>query len=627
MRVCPTRHFGLRVVVLGIGLAALTACSTPMPVPPWAGGVESLPEAPALPRPASGAERGSAVILEVEAPRELRELLQRHLDLARFAAISEEERPDESEWLRLVGAAPAQARQLLQTEGYFAPDVRVRREAGPPQRVVVTVEPGPRASVKGTALTVTGPIQGVASSGDPEARAQIAELRKAWPLSNGAAFRNEDWSKAKSAMVAQLRAVGYASAAVSASGAEVDTATHEVSLTLTLNSGPRYLVGGLHIDGVHLYDEATVRHLAGFGPGTPLTEALLLDYQDRLRKSGLFDSAVVTFDPDPSQSEGALVTVQLHELPLQSVIVGVGVSANTGPRTSIEHTHRRIFGTNATVHNKLEWGRDRQFWDGELNTHPGTGFYRNQVGGRVERLESDTDVVLSQSLRVGRTQDTQRIERLYFVGLDRSVQTAEDTRKDGQALSAQYHGVWRQLDNVILPRRGVSVGAQLGLGWAHSNYAENGPFGRLYGRFTGYLPLGRSWDSIGRIELGNIIKSDTVAVPDVLAFRAGGDDSVRGYPFRSLAPTDANGVVSGGSVLATASVELAHPLADRMPNLLGALFIDAGRAANRWADFKPALGYGVGLRWRSPVGPLRLDWAYGEELRKARLHFSVGIAF
>jgi len=257
----------------------------------------------------------------------------------------------------------------------------------------------------------------------------------------------------------------------------------------------------------------------------------------------------------------------------------------------------------------------------------GTGFYRNQVGGRVERLESDTDVVLSQSLRVGRTQDTQRIERLYFVGLDRSVQTAEDTRKDGQALSAQYHGVWRQLDNVILPRRGVSVGAQLGLGWAHSNYAENGPFGRLYGRFTGYLPLGRSWDSIGRIELGNIIKSDTVAVPDVLAFRAGGDDSVRGYPFRSLAPTDANGVVSGGSVLATASVELAHPLADRMPNLLGALFIDAGRAANRWADFKPALGYGVGLRWRSPVGPLRLDWAYGEELRKARLHFSVGIAF
>jgi translocation and assembly module TamA len=614
-------------VALGFGLAALIGCSTPMPTPPWVA-ADAPPEAQAPAPAASGAARGdSALRLEVEAPDDLRELLQRHLDLARLVAISEEERPDESEWLRLVGAAPAQARQLLQTEGYFAPDVRVRREAGPPQRVIVTVAPGPRARVRATMLDVAGPIQDRAASGDVEARKQIAALTSDWPLRNGAAFRNEDWSKAKSAMVAKLRAAGYASAAVSASGAEVDTASHEVALTLTLNSGPRYLAGGLHIDGMRLYDEATVRHLAGFGPGAPLTEELLLDFQDRLRKSGLFESAVVTFEPDPSQPEGALVTVQLQELPLQSIILGVGVSANTGPRTSIEHTHRRLFGSNATVHNKIEWGRDRQFWEGELNTHPGEGFYRNQFGGRIERLESDTDVVRSESLRVGRTQDTQRIERLYFIGLDRSVQTAGDTRKDAQAVSAQYHGVWRRLDNVILPREGVSVAAQLGAGWARSNYAENGPFTRLYGRFTGYLPLGRSWESIGRIELGNIRKSDTVAVPDVLAFRAGGDDSVRGYPYRSLAPTDANGVISGGSVLATGSIELAHPLTARMPSLLGAVFIDAGRAANDWTDFKPALGYGVGLRWRSPVGPLRLDWAYGEELRKGRLHFSVGIAF
>jgi translocation and assembly module TamA len=620
---CARRHRGLRTVALGFGLAALIGCSTPMPQPPWAG-ADAPPEVqPPAPAPRSE----SAPRLEVEAPGDLRALLQRHLDLARLVALGDEERPDEAEWLRLVAAAPAQARQLLQTEGYFAPDVRVRREAGPPQRVIVTVAPGPRARVKATALDVAGPIQDRAASGDADARAQIAGLRSGWPLRNGAAFRNEDWSKAKSAMVAKLRAAGYASASVSASGAEVDTASHEVTLTLTLNSGPRYLAGGLHIDGMRLYDEATVRHLAGFGPGAPLTEELLLDYQDRLRKSGLFESAVVTFEPDPSQPEGTLVVVQLQELPLQSIILGVGISANTGPRTSIEHTHRRIFGTNATVHNKIEWGRDRQFWEGELNTHPGEGFYRNQVGGRVERLESDTDVVRSETLRVGRLQDTQRIERLYFIGLDRSVQTAGETRKDAQAVSGQYHGVWRRLDNVILPREGVSVSAQLGLGWARSNYAENGPFTRLYGRFTGYLPLGRSWESIGRIELGNIRKSDNVAVPDVLAFRAGGDDSVRGYPYRSLAPTDANGVISGGSVLATGSIELAHPLTARMPSLLGAVFVDAGRAANDWTDFRAALGYGVGLRWRSPVGPLRLDWAYGEELRKGRLHFSVGIAF
>ena len=55
--------------------------------------------------------------------------------------------------------------------------------------------------------------------------------------------------------------------------------------------------------------------------------------------------------------------------------------------------------------------------------------------------------------------------------------------------------------------------------------------------------------------------------------------------------------------------------------------IDAGRAANTVQDLSPALGYGLGVRWRSPVGPLRVDLAYGQELHKVRLHLSVGIAF
>jgi len=64
-----------------------------------------------------------------------------------------------------------------------------------------------------------------------------------------------------------------------------------------------------------------------------------------------------------------------------------------------------------------------------------------------------------------------------------------------------------------------------------------------------------------------------------------------------------------------------------MPSLWGALFVDAGRAGTSFVGLKPAVGYGAGVRWRSPVGPLRLDLAWGQEVRKFRLHFSVGIAF
>ena len=92
-------------------------------------------------------------------------------------------------------------------------------------------------------------------------------------------------------------------------------------------------------------------------------------------------------------------------------------------------------------------------------------------------------------------------------------------------------------------------------------------------------------------------------------------------------PPHSDGAVDSGDVLATASFELARPILRRLPDVWGAVFIDAGRAADSFSQFDPALGAGVGVRWRSPVGPLRLDWAYGQEERKGRIHFSVGIAF
>ena len=79
-------------------------------------------------------------------------------------------------------------------------------------------------------------------------------------------------------------------------------------------------------------------------------------------------------------------------------------------------------------------------------------------------------------------------------------------------------------------------------------------------------------------------------------------------------------------MLLTGSAEIARPISPRLPALWGAAFIDAGNAADSWQNVNPVLGYGVGLRWRSPVGPLRLDLAYGQSVQKIRMHLSVGIA-
>ena len=194
------------------------------------------------------------------------------------------------------------------------------------------------------------------------------------------------------------------------------------------------------------------------------------------------------------------------------------------------------------------------------------------------------------------------------------------------AVTGNQHLTWRRLDNPILPTEGYTLSVQAGLGQAWDSADLKGGFGRLWSRFQLYRPLGRTWFAQARVEAGQVFAPDALEVPEALRFRAGGDDSVRGYAYRSLGPIDGT-TVGSGNVLVTGSIELARPLSAALPQFWGAVFVDAGRAAQTFDGLKPALGYGVGLRWRSPVGPLRLDLAHGEETGENRLHFSLGIAF
>jgi translocation and assembly module TamA len=536
----------------------------------------------------------------------------------------------DTELARLIDAAPAQVRDLLQTEGYFKPELSVRRQpsgaANGAETVILRLTPGPRARVSRVTIELEGSLERDQLAGDARAAATLADLRGSWALPAGSVFRNADWSQAKAAALSRLRSAGYAAASWSGTGAEVDSEQHSARLFLVADSGPLFRSGAIRVDGLTQQDDTTVQALAGFKPGTPVTEALLLDYQERLQKAGLFESVTVTLDPDPARADAAELLVRLREQPVQVVTLGVGFSANTGPRASLEHVYRRVFGYPVSANNKVELGRVRQAWNGEVSTHPGERFGRWLLGGALERLVSDDDTVMSQRLRLGRAQDTRQIEQLAFVEIERATRSTESDKTSTFALSTNYHVVLRNLDSVLLPTQGYTLALQGGIGRSHGNASTSGWFARSYGRLTGYLPLGQLWYGQARIELGQVYLPGGVAAPDSQLFRAGGDDSVRGYGYRSLGPLT-NGVVGSGPALMTASVEVARPFLASMPSLWGALFIDAGRAAEDFGSLKPALGYGAGVRWRSPVGPLRMDLAWGQEVRKLRLHFSVGIAF
>lgn len=619
----------LAAFLLGAWLAAVGAGPT------RAQEAQEAPPAPPAPAPAAREEAApmpsdpaEAVQyrLRVEAPDGLDDLLTQHLDLARFRGQSD---ITELELGRLIAGAPAQARALLETEGYFAAEVQARREAsapGEPALVVVRVQPGPRAQVGRLTLEIQGDFQDLVEAGDEHARSLAASLQERWPLKPGAVFTQAAWTSAKNAFLAGLRADGYPAATFAGTVAQVDATTHQVRVFVVADSGPQFRVGPIRVEGVQRTTEEAVRNLAPFDSGEVFTEKMLLDYQERLQRSGLYAGVAVELEADPSQADAAPVIVRVRESELQSATVSIGFSTNTGPRAGLEYTHRRIFGLDWIATGRIKLARDEREVGLDLLSYPKEDGYRNLFSLASQTLDAGGARTDEQRVRYGRSQDTERISRLYYLEFNRTSVTTDSGRSTDRALWANYEWTWRNVDSIVFPTRGVVVHAQGGGGMAADAEGDRGPFGRLLLHAHTYWPLPGQRIGLVRGQVGQVFRRDGLRVPDSLLFRAGGDDSVRGYAYRTLGPIR-DGQVVGGPVVATGTAELMWPLSGRLRDWYGAVFVDAGQAAQTWRDWDPVVGYGAGVRWRSPIGPLRADIAYGAEDKRFRVHLSVGVTF
>jgi translocation and assembly module TamA len=180
---------------------------------------------------------------------------------------------------------------------------------------------------------------------------------------------------------------------------------------------------------------------------------------------------------------------------------------------------------------------------------------------------------------------------------------------------------WRNVDNLIDPREGWMVNLKAAA--AVKGLLTDEGFVNGYAKASGFLPVGRRDTFIARAELGRTWASDPRRVPSRYLFRTGGSTTVRGYAFDSLG-VRLDGAVTGGRVLGLASAEYVH-MFDETYGM--AAFVDAGDAADSLRDLDLKLGYGIGARYKSPIGSLALDIAYGRDVGDYRIHFAVGYSF
>ena len=613
----PARFAGLHRMAIAVLLALLVSAAL---APTLALAQNTVAPSPNITTSSTTPE---AFDLEVSSNNEdIRDFLLQHLDLQRYRSLSD---LDETELARLLRDADVQARELLGTLGFFKPTLRWSQDKSVNKsflgRVLLDVDTGPVASISEVQWQWLGDV-----ASDAAAQAQLKAIEKQWALPEGKPFSQNAWNQAKNQALRQLLAERYPWGRILHSLALVDEPTNQVRLWLTLESGPAVRLGALQISGADKYGSTQVERLARLPVGQVYRQNDLLEAQQRLVTSGFYDSVFVSLDAE-GQAAQAPVKIELKESLRQKWVVGLGVRSDSGARVSAEHTHHSLPGLHWRSLSKLSLDQDLQSASLDLLAPPDASLWRWNTSAKFDR-ENVFDVPLqSQRWRAGRTQLGERIDRSYFAQYD-SSRLQGDALLQRESISANYGWTWRNFDTLPFPNRGLGVGIELGSGVPLGDPRE--PYVRWHVKGLGFLPLGTSMGRLAvRAEMGSVVSRDTSNLPATQLFWTGGDNSVRGYAPNSIGVTDASGAMVPGRYMAAGSIEWQRPVRHKgqTTDWEGAVFIDAGSVSNDTAELKPQIGYGIGARWRSPVGPVRMDLAYAQALRKLRLHLSVGFTF
>jgi translocation and assembly module TamA len=601
--------------LLGCLVAVTLAAGVRAPIAA-AAAAEPVTDQPAAPTDAAAPTKPAiAYRVTVDAPAPLKDVLTRDVGLVRWQNYA-----DMTEDLldRLMREATDETRNAAAAEGYFSAVITVTIDRKTdPAAVTLAVVPGEPTRIDAVRISVSGP----AATDVPLGIDAIAKVTREWGLPHGEIFRQPAWTAAKDKAVATLAASPYAAAKLAHSEALIDPAQRSAELSVDLDSGPPFRFGAFDITGLTRYPPSVVRNFNTIRAGDPYSEKELEHFVRRLNASGYFASVQAAVDPATTHPEDATVAVAVIEGPTKRFEGGVGYSTDVQFRANASYRDVNIDDRGLQM-----------FAEARLESKVQT------LSLRFAQPPNVAGWIATYSAGAARTDIESLITRTAFAGTrwhtveERHEQAVSATfyldeqepsgapAQNSHALYPEYERYWRHVDNLIAPTTGWMAVVHAGGGIPG---ASTRGFGRVVGRFSAWVPLDRKTDLQFRAEGGAVLASSRTGIPSVLLFRTGGDNTVRGYAFESLGVEDGDAVVPG-RYYGVANVDAVRWIGESWGL---AAFVDAGNATDSLSAFRLALGYGIGARVRTPLGPFRLDVAYGQDVHKVRVHFSVGLTF
>lgn len=524
-------------------------------------------------------------------------------------------------WLeRFRRQVPGLVRAALVPYGYFDPtvEVKIQESGGGKALLAVEVAAGKPVRVATVQLVLKGP-----GREEPQLRSMLATF----PLQVGAVLRQEVYEAGKGALKSRAIDLGYLDATYVVHQLAVSRVDLRADIHLELETGPLYFFGPTLIHGDVDYPDAFLRRYLAFRRGERFAYPLLGQTQINLLDSDRFKDVLITPQRDLPTGQEVPIGIQLIPSERRRLRPGIGYGTDTGVRGSLRYQDVNLFHLGHEL--KVETGLSqvkKTLGADYLVPSPTALDNLTALHGSFDR--ENTDTYTSSKISV----ELERIHRLnsialgsLFVRLQREDYQVGLSDSRSKMVIPGVRLTLRDLSDLIRPRSGYRL--NLEVRGSHPALASDTELLQVLGDANLLLPLPWRLSLLGRSSWGWTLQSDPLAeIPASLRFFAGGDQSVRGYSYRSLGPRDASGEVVGGKQLATGSLELERAIGSDWGV---ACFYDTGNAFNSLNDLQWAQAAGIGVRYYTLIGPLRFDLArrVGEETGAYRVHISVGFVW
>ena len=395
---------------------------------------------------------------------------------------------------------------------------------------------------------------------------------------------------------------------------------YQADISLHFDTGPRYYFGELLFQQ-DLLDTDLLQNFSPFAAGDPYSNEALVDLQRALSDSDYFSEVEVHPLRDQTREHNIPIEVQLTPRKRHKYTFGIGYGTDTGARG--------MLGWEVPIVNSYGHRFDSELRISEIGDsaklryripirNPRTDQLIYSLGRTREVTDSNTSLIYSTSAGMiyarGQWREnvalTYQQEHYKIAGVsDSSILLMP---------SAGWNRVWAK--SRLQPRRGVSLGIELRA--SSRQLVSSIDFLQARTRIKTIMPLGPEGRLLLRGDAGTTLAAPLETLPASVRFFAGGSQSVRGYAYQSIGPVNVDGEVIGGKHLVVGSIEYQHNIRG---NFNGALFYDVGNAIDDISD--PLMhGAGFGLRWNSPIGPVRVDLASALSLdgNPWRIHINIG---